>query len=94
LNIVTIEHADAVAHLDDILAVPGIDIAVVALFDLSMSLDFPGQRDHPEVRRLSAEAERKIVAAGVALGGVALSSDEAKAKIESGYRMLVLGYMC
>jgi 4-hydroxy-2-oxoheptanedioate aldolase len=92
LNIVTIEHPDAVTSLDSILAVPGIDVAVVAPFDLSASLGFPGQRDHPEVRRLSAEAEKKILAAGVLLAGVALSADEAKAKIELGYRFLVLAY--
>ncbi|HKR40368.1 MAG TPA: aldolase/citrate lyase family protein, partial [Paraburkholderia sp.] len=35
LNVITIEDAQSVEQLDEILAVPGIDVAAIASFDLS-----------------------------------------------------------
>ena len=52
LNIVTIEEPGAVERLDEILAVPGIDVVVIASFDLSMSMGVPGRFDDPELLRL------------------------------------------
>jgi len=92
LDVVLIEHVDALEELDQIVAVPGVDVALIAPFDLSLSLGVAGQRDHPEVRRAVAEAERKILAGGCLLGGLALTAEEANAKIERGYRLIVLGY--
>jgi 4-hydroxy-2-oxoheptanedioate aldolase len=92
LNVVLIEHIDALQELDQIVAVPGVDVAVIAPLDLSTSLGVPGQRDHPKVQRAVAEAEEKILAGGCLLGGLALTSEEANAKIERGYRLIVLGY--
>ena len=91
LNVVLIEHRDAVAGLDDILAVPGIDVAAIAPGDLSTSLGHPGDRHHPEVLEVIAEIERKVLASDVALGGVALSPAEANAKVAAGYRFLFVG---
>lgn len=92
LNVILIEHVDAVAALDEILGVDGIDVAIIAPFDLSMSLGVPGQREHPDVLAAVAVAEEKILGAGRTLGGLALTPDEANAKIERGYRLLVMGY--
>lgn len=44
-----IEHANAVAEIEGILAVEGVDCVVVGPFDLSASLGHPGELDHPEV---------------------------------------------
>src|SRR5918998_3967904 len=55
LNIVTIEEPEAIRRLDEILAVPGIDVVVIASFDLSMSMGVPGRFDDPELVRLVAE---------------------------------------
>jgi 4-hydroxy-2-oxoheptanedioate aldolase len=52
----------------------------------------PGDRDHPEVVAAIERAERAILASPAALGGMALSSDEANAKIARGYRFIVMGY--
>lgn len=92
LNVVLIESPEGVAALDDILAVEGIDVAVVARSDLSSALGVPGRFDDPRLTRLVAEAEAKIRArTGVALGGNARDPEEAKAMIGRGYRLLVLG---
>ena len=49
-----IEHTDAVAHIDEILAVPGVDAIVVGPYDLSASMGRPGQFAHPEVAEVIA----------------------------------------
>jgi len=45
--IVQIETAEAVDRLDDILAVPGVDAALIGPTDLSLALGVGGQLDHP-----------------------------------------------
>ena len=89
---ITIEDPEAVGNLDAILAVPGIDIAAIASFDLSMSIGRPGQFDHPDVVALTRTAEAKIAASGIALGGVALTGEAARAKRAAGYRVLLAGF--
>ena len=89
--IVLIEHIDAVRALPEILAVPGIDVALIAPYDLSASLGRPGDLQHPAVAAAIAEAERTILASPVALGGLALSAEDAAAKAARGYRVLILG---
>jgi 2-keto-3-deoxy-L-rhamnonate aldolase RhmA len=51
-------------NLDAILAVPGLGGIAGGPFDLAASLGVPGQGDHPEVRRLEAEAAAKARRAG------------------------------
>lgn len=91
LNIVLIEQVEALDELDAILAVPGIDVASIAPGDLSVSVGYPGQREHPEVLKVIAEIERKVLASNVKLGGVAFSPEEANEKVRNGYRMVFLG---
>ncbi|MGV8139663.1 MAG: aldolase/citrate lyase family protein [Mangrovibacterium sp.] len=45
---IQIETAEALANLDGILSVPGIDIAVVGNDDLSLGMGIPAQFDSPE----------------------------------------------
>ena len=91
LGVMLIEHPRALDELDGILAVPGVDVAAIAPGDLSASLGRPGDRHHPEVLEVAAEIERRVLASGVALGGVALSAGEANDKVAAGYRFLFLG---
>ena len=92
LNVVLIEHIDAIANVEEIVAVPGIDVAIIAPMDLAMSMGRPGDRDHPEVLEAIARAEAAILASPVTLGGMSLSAAEANAKIARGYRVLLMGY--
>jgi 4-hydroxy-2-oxoheptanedioate aldolase len=92
LNIITIEDQKGIDNLDAILDVPGIDVAAIASFDLSMSLGIPGQFNHPTLKAAVCEAEEKIRRSGVALAGVALDSDAARLKRDTGYRMLLVAF--
>jgi 4-hydroxy-2-oxoheptanedioate aldolase len=88
---VLIEHIEAVRNLDAILAVPGIDVALIAPYDLSASLGHLGELGHPEVTAAISQAEAKILASSAALGGLAQGLEDARAKLARGYRAVLLG---
>jgi len=59
-----VEETEAIDNLDQILAVPGVDVIFVGPSDLSQSLGRPGELDHPEVRRAITRLFSRIVSAG------------------------------
>ncbi|MET0719377.1 MAG: aldolase/citrate lyase family protein [Tardiphaga sp.] len=89
---ITIEHVDAVEHIDEIMAVPGIDIAVIGIGDLATSIGKRGMLDDAEVLALVARAEQGILRSGVPIGGAARSADQANAMIARGYVLIALGF--
>jgi 4-hydroxy-2-oxoheptanedioate aldolase len=89
---VLIETAEAVREIDAILAVPGLDIAVIAPFDLSGALGVEGRFDAPEFTQAVATVEAAAGRAGVPLGGVALTQEVSTALAARGYRMLLNGF--
>jgi 4-hydroxy-2-oxoheptanedioate aldolase len=91
-TMVLIERPEAVQHIDEILKVPGIDMLLIAPFDLSTTMGYANQRDHPEVVRTITMVEEKILQSGIPLAGVALSVESAKQLLEKGYRGLFFGF--
>ncbi len=89
---VTIEHVEAVNRIDEIMATPGIDVAVIGPGDLATSIDKRGQIDDPEVVALMARAEAGILRSGVPIGGVARTAEQANRMIDRGYVLLALGF--
>lgn len=89
---ITIEHAKAVERIDEIMAVPGIDVAVIGIGDLATSIGKPGRFDDPELVALVKRAEDGILKSGVPLGGAARTGDQANAMIDRGYLMIALGF--
>ena len=61
---VQLEHAAAIANIDEILAVEGIDVFFIGPSDLSQSMGFPGNPKAPPVAKAIDETLAKIVAAG------------------------------
>ena len=49
---ILIEHIDAVRNIEEIVNMPGVDIAFVATGDLATSIGLHGQPNHPEVQAL------------------------------------------
>jgi 4-hydroxy-2-oxoheptanedioate aldolase len=74
--------------IEEICAVDGIDCLVLAPFDLSTELGVPGRLDHPLMTEATARIEAAAAAAGLPLGGVALTEEAARALIARGYRIL------
>ena len=89
---VLIEHVEAVAAIDAILAVPGIDVALIAPFDLSVSLGRPGAFDDPTFVATVERAERAILGSPATLGGVAPTPERARDLVGRGYRFIMCGY--
>lgn len=88
--IVQIEHIDAVRHLKAILEVNGVDGFLIGPYDLSASLGYPGQFDHPEV--VSALAEIQSVSHAVGKPGgihvVEPNPEEFRRQLDQGYTFL------
>ena len=65
---VQIEEAEAVANVDRIVRVEGVDVFFVGPSDLSQSLGYPGRSDAPEVREAMDGVFASIAAAGKVSG--------------------------
>jgi 4-hydroxy-2-oxoheptanedioate aldolase len=89
---ITIEHVEAVERIDEIMATPGIDVAVIGPGDLATSINKRGLIDDGEVQALIARAEAGILKSGVPIGGVARTAEQANAMIDRGYLVLALGF--
>lgn len=68
LVILHVEGAAGVENLDEILAVPGIDVIFLGPYDLSQYLGLTGQVEHPRVIDLLQNLISRIRARGVAVG--------------------------
>lgn len=95
LLIVQIEHKDAVANIEDILSVDGIDGTFIGPYDLSMSLGIPGQINHPDVvaakkKVLDATLKRGLIA-GVHFVQPRTAAADCAAAVAAGYRFIALG---
>ena len=63
------ESKKAYDNLDEILAVKGLTYLAGGPNDFAASLGHPGEPDHPERQRLTADAEKRARAAGKKAGG-------------------------
>jgi 4-hydroxy-2-oxoheptanedioate aldolase len=89
---IIIEQPAAVANIEAIAATPGIDLLFVAPFDLSMTMGYPMQPDHPEVVRAVERVEDVVLRSGVPLGGVAPTREAALRMLDRGYLAIHLGF--
>lgn len=89
LLMVQIEHHAAVAGIDRILAVPGIDMAFLGPNDLAGSLNRLEDLTHPEVTEAIARAEAGTRAAGRLLGSIEMPGRSCGALFAAGYDLVV-----
>jgi len=68
LVIIQLEGVEGVNAFDVIIDVPGIDIIFIGPYDLSQSIGYPGQIDHPEVIKTIETLARKAEAKNILLG--------------------------
>lgn len=91
MAIVQIEHIDAVDRIDEILAVPGIDLPLIGPYDLSGSMSLLGQVAHPKVQQAIdrvLDAGRK---ANLPVGIYGATADEINRYVERGFRAILVG---
>lgn len=88
LIIAKIESRKGVAAAADILAVDGIDVALVTAGDLTLDLGVPGQGNHPLVQDAMAKVLEDCRATGKAPGCAAFDPATAEERLRQGYRFI------
>lgn len=68
LLVIQIERREAVANLEEMLAIEGVDVACLGLMDLTVDLGIPGQIEHPSAVRAVQKLVDVAAANGVASG--------------------------
>jgi 2-keto-3-deoxy-L-rhamnonate aldolase RhmA len=89
--IVQAEHRDAVADIEAIVTVEGVDGVLIGPYDLSASLGLPGAVDHPDVRAAIERVRTACGAAGVPIGIFGLTAEAVRPYIDKGFTMIVAG---
>jgi 2-keto-3-deoxy-L-rhamnonate aldolase RhmA len=89
--IAQIEHKTAVANVDAILATPGLAAVMIGPFDLSGSMGYPAQPNHPKVLEAIEHVIERARNAGVVVGmGVTDDPDSLRKWIDRGVSMLFI----
>jgi 2-keto-3-deoxy-L-rhamnonate aldolase RhmA len=89
--ILLLETATAFENLDEILSVPGVDIAWMGHYDLTVSMGIPAQFDHP---RFLAAMDALVAGCrryGIAPGFLPPTPESAAHWISKGFRVISLG---
>lgn len=89
--VLMVETEKGFENLDEIVSVPGVDVAWVGHYDLTVSMGIPTQFEHP---RLLAAMDALVAACrrhGVAPGFLPATPESAVHWIEKGFRALSLG---
>jgi 2-keto-3-deoxy-L-rhamnonate aldolase RhmA len=90
LLITAVETPEAVANLDDILSVDGVDGIFIGPMDLATNMGYLGQPGKLEVQAVIAEIEEKVLATGKILGTLAGTWEQAHKLYKKGYQMMML----
>jgi 4-hydroxy-2-oxoheptanedioate aldolase len=88
--LVQAETREAIANLDAIAAVDGVDGVFIGPADLSAAFGHVGDPWHPEMQQIIADAFRRIQAAGKAVGILTLDETLAKKHVEMGATFIAL----
>jgi 2-keto-3-deoxy-L-rhamnonate aldolase RhmA len=89
--IALIETARGFKNLDDILATPGLDVAWMGHYDLTVSMGIPAQFDHPLFLNAMDRLVERSRQHGVAAGFLPGSPQDTAHWIRKGFRMISLG---
>ncbi|MEZ5733967.1 MAG: HpcH/HpaI aldolase/citrate lyase family protein [Paracoccaceae bacterium] len=87
--IVQIETVEAIACLDDIASVDGVDAVFIGPADLAASMGYPGQTGHPEVKAKIIDTIGRARALGKPIGLLTLDKDFARECVTAG-----AGFVC
>lgn len=88
--IVQLETPQALAALEDIAAVPGVDALFIGPADLSGAMGHPGQPGHPAVAQAVADAVRRAKAVGRPIGIITASPESLAQHRALGFDFLAL----
>ncbi|WP_424973008.1 HpcH/HpaI aldolase family protein [Dinoroseobacter sp. S76] len=89
--VLQVETVAGLAALEEIATTEGVDAVFIGPADLSASLGYPGQFDHPEVLAAIEDAFARLTALGVPKGIMALDPAAAKGYIARGSQFTAVG---
>jgi 2-keto-3-deoxy-L-rhamnonate aldolase RhmA len=90
LIVIQVETSQAVANLEEILAVPRLDGIFIGPMDLAASMGHLGNPAHPEVQSSIHRVEELVLQSDKALATLAAGFDEAKGLFDKGYQLVTL----
>jgi 2-keto-3-deoxy-L-rhamnonate aldolase RhmA len=89
--VIQAEHHEAVANIESIVQVPGVDAVLVGPYDLSASLGIPGQIDDPAVTGAIDRVTDACQAAGLPLGIFGITAEAVRPYLARGYTLIIAG---
>lgn len=90
-TLIQIEHPDALACLDRLAALPGVDALFVGPYDLSMSLGIPGQLRDARMQEALRAVLDACRAAGCAAGVFGLEPEAVREYVAMGFTVVCVG---
>jgi len=87
---IAVETMEAVANLDEILEVDGLDGVFIGPVDLASSMGYLGDPTQPEVQETIRLIESKVLPSEKFLGTLAVTWEKASACFDKGYQWMVL----
>lgn len=91
LLIMQIETQAGIEHLDEILSVPGLDVALIGPYDLSTALGIPGEVNHPRMQRAIEAFLKGCRRYGVVPGNFVTTVEDGRVWLQRGMRFLIYG---
>lgn len=89
--IIQVETARAFENLEAIVSVPGIDAVWIGHYDLTVSMGFPAQFDHPQLLQAMDDLVAMCKKYGVAPAFLPPTQESAAHWVSKGFRMISLG---
>lgn len=91
LVVVQVETAEAAENIPEIVAIDDVDVIFIGPTDLSHSLGFPGQLEHPRVQQTMHRIVQDVARSDKALGIFVGSADAARHWRRRGARYITIG---
>ncbi|HHS13968.1 MAG TPA: 2,4-dihydroxyhept-2-ene-1,7-dioic acid aldolase [bacterium] len=89
--IIQIEHIDGVRNIDEIVRIPGVDAVFIGPYDLSGSMNKPGQVRDAEVETAVETVRQSAADAGLPVGIFGVNADAVRSRIAEGYTLIACG---
>lgn len=89
--LIQIESVTGLENLDDILAVEGIDGIFIGAVDLSATMGYQGNPNHPEVQKVVVDAIQRIRASGKAAGILSTQHEVTQQYLDLGTEFVAVG---
>ncbi|HSB78197.1 MAG TPA: aldolase/citrate lyase family protein [Candidatus Methylomirabilis sp.] len=89
LLIMQIETLAGLEHMDQILSVPGLDVALIGPYDLSTSMGIPGDMNHPRMRHAIEAFLKSCRRHRVVPGNFVTTVEDGRAWLRRGMRFLI-----